>query len=227
MNRRQPVQFTISTALAATTLIALLLAPIAGNLFLILVMQLVTILVAVELLSRNLPQGLMKASEDNCFRLDGGRSRRRSAQERKALRKVRKDLFAVFLIVAITGNVLVLAVHTQILPLPIVGKAFSVFSLDTKEWQDNLQATRVDDMYEAWSRSKRGSTQDAVESQKLLWMGWPIVALGAAAWVLGCMYWLSFAFSKTLQEFESGITARSQKNLHLDVGRMQHQAETQ
>jgi len=60
----------------------------------------------VELLLRKLPAAVKKGVSDNCIRNDGSSSIRRERAERRAVRKLRSEVWFLFLIVLLPLNVL-------------------------------------------------------------------------------------------------------------------------
>lgn len=218
------MQFSLSSLLLLLTLPALLLAPTVGNFYYLMVVQVVIIVGSVELLARNLPARLRDASRDNCYRVNGSWSRRRAAYERRAMFKLRTDLLAVFLIVALSGNALVYLVHSYVMPLPMVAQSFAAFRPNSEAWRDEIRAQRIDDRFEAWNRSQKRESHAATSRRaQLLFGAWPLGLAGGLMWLFGSASLIHLAHVRTLAEFHSGVVIRTNQHVNLDVGRISSQ----
>lgn len=190
------------------------------DLLLIAALQIVLIAIAVEILYRKMPQGLITKAFDNCQRMDGSISHRREKTELKARSRIRSDLWAAFLGVAIVGNLFVGFVHTMVIELPIGLRALAAFDPNHEQFVANLKNSNViaDD---ATSRKARlGSRENTEASQRLLWNVWPIVLCVAILWFLASCYALAFAHRKSLEEYASGLKRRSKEYLMRDLSRI-------
>lgn len=202
--------------------VAILLAEGMSQWFMLLLLQLVAIALLTEIAYRHLPQAVAFASEENCFRMDGSLSERRKARELKAKSKVRTDLFALFLLIAISGNWLAVFVHSQIIPLPLAVQALSVFSFDAEDWHEDLKSLRVADTHSDWYRSQRQVPLTEVDAvQQDLWDGWPFLAALALAWVALSLIVLRVLYIHIVQEFYRGVQQRSHEYVTVDVTRLQ------
>lgn len=99
-------QFNISSILVATLFVAILLGFYQYWLVVVLVIEIALLFVSVELLVRQLPASVKKALWNNCRRADGSLSTRRQGLEQNAVRKLRSEVWMVFLLVVLPLNVL-------------------------------------------------------------------------------------------------------------------------
>lgn len=222
MAKQQKFSFSISAVFLAIAAIALLFSRGLSFWFLLLVTEAVVIYVCVELLTQRMPAALRTQSQANCYRLDGTRSHRRSSREHRALRKVRSDLWAVFLFVAFIGTSGLFVIHTQVFPLNLAADVVSALRDDSADFKGALRQRHVDDKYFRWSRSSSTSSNYEIDQQtRRLWMLWPIVLMLAAASLAACVALIRYAYFRTLREFHDKVTSRATEYLNLDTGRLQ------
>ncbi len=126
---RKHLQFNLGFFFLVTFVVAICLAKKVSIWVILLSAQVLLIQILVAVLCRSIPHSLTKASRDNCFRIGGSISPRRESRERKALSKIRSDLNAVLIIVALAGNWLVLMIDTLVIPLPLATESLAVFGL--------------------------------------------------------------------------------------------------
>ena len=190
------------------------------DLFLLAALQIVVIAVAVEVLYRKMPRGLQAKAFDNCQRMDGSISYHREQTERKARSRIRSDLWAAFLGVAVVGNLFVGFVHTMVIELPIGFRALAAFDPNHKQFVANLQKSNVIAADAASRKARMGSRESTEASQRILWKVWPIVLCIALVWFFASWYALAFAHRKSLEEYASGLKRRSKEYLMRDLSRI-------
>lgn len=194
----------------------------------ILVIELLVVLVSIELLTLRLPEKLFEASIGNCYRIDGSTSTRRLARETKAFRKLRSDLWAVFLMVAGGGTAGLLCINEFIFPFALVSDVVAAAgaSVGSGDFKESLRDYGVDDQFMNWTRTKHRSslaTADALMRQ--VWLLGPVLGLlGMLTLLLGGMA-LRYAYLRALREFYHGVSSRSAEYVTLDCARLQTQAE--
>jgi hypothetical protein len=221
MAKPQRFSFPISAMLLAIAVIALFFTNGLSFMFLLLLTEVIAIYVCVEVLTRQLPPKLHSLSQANCYRLDGTRSHRRSSRERKALRKVRSDLWAAFLIVALVGTGGVYVIHS-VIPLPLAGEVVSALRDDPTDFKGALRQRHVDDKYFHAVRSSSTSSNKEIRQQmQRLWMAWPVILVLAGATLVACLALIRYAYFRTLREFHDNAATRSTEYLNLDTGRLQ------
>lgn len=214
--------FPISAVFLAIAAIALLFSSGLSFWFLLLATELFTIYVCVELLTQRMPASLRTQSLANCYRLDGTRSNRRSSRERSSLRRVRSDLWAVFLIVAFIGTGGIFFIHTQVFPLSLATEVVSALQDDSVDFKGALRQRHIDDKFFQWSRSSSTSSNDEIAQQaRRLWMIWPVVLVLAVASLAACVALIRYAYFRTLREFHDTVTKRATEYLNLDTSRLQ------
>lgn len=147
----------------------------------------------------SLPIQITRVALQNCKRLDGSWSSKRTIKESQKL----ADLFgavalALICAVTITGFALYM-VHSYIIPIPIAANIFSVFDVDAVQWEANIEEGELGDVgaqYEHWSQEQGFSGDSARFWQDFLWDYWPSLAL----WVLvlaALFYWFMAKFYVT------------------------------
>lgn len=215
-----PVRFSIAIVAATAAGAALAIANIPILLFLFAIQALVICVVA-ELLVLRMPAQLRENSEVNCLRMDGTWSHHRASKERHAKSRMRYDLLAVLLMVALTGNCLAFVVN-EIMPIPLAAKAMQLFDPEPDVWKRNLRANRVDEEFERWSIQNAPLDHASVKpQQEFLWSSWPLVAFVGFLWLIGSFAFVKRAYLSILQEFASGVSKRTESNLDRDITRLQ------
>jgi hypothetical protein len=218
------LQYSVGMLVCITAIAALFFMQQMSVVFFVFAVEAVLIFFGVELLHRHMPVKLREARSDNCLRIDGSYSPRRNAHERRALQKVRTDLWAVLLLIVLTGNWLVFFIHSEVIPIPVAFQAVEAFDIDSQAWKQKLRDQRVDLAYEQWTVSKVPTDRQTVESnQMLLWYSWPLVILVVAVWAIGSASFLSRAYLTIVREYASGIAARAELNLNRDITRLHHE----
>ncbi len=204
------------------TLVAILLSSWVGNLLVIICLQFVACLIVTEVLFRGIPTTLLKAAKENCFRLNDSHSDRRESMERKALFKVRTDLWAVALLILFVGNGVLLAVHTLVIPIPLAVSAATAFDADREDWANNLRSLDLDGQYTSWyTNNLQPGRQQAEASMESLWNAWPLVAIALLVWLAASVAFLRFGYLRILSEYQTGIAERADTHLMRDMARAQ------
>lgn len=189
------------------------------ELLFILGVELFVIALATELLTRRVPPVARQISHENRFRVDGSFSPRRSRRENEASMKLRTDLWAVFLIIAVTGNGLALAIHNFVIPIPLGIQALAMFGGDYEEWKRDLEKEGIGGLFQDWHRSRNPEIAAAERARSQLWYAWPFVLLGCGAWAAGSFYILRMGHNRALREYITGVKFRSEENVVLDLSR--------
>ncbi len=215
-------RFRLSAALLTIAVFALFFSRGLSFWFLLLITQLIAISLCIEILTRHIPASLISSSRDNCFRMDGSRSHRRTARERRALRKVGSDLWAVFLMVALFGTGGIYWLNAFVFPASAAGDVISAVLDNPGDLRVALKQRGVDTEYFKWSRStSRKSNVEIRHSQQLLWAIWPAIFILLAVGCVGCCALIRYAYLRSLREFHDGLQRRSNEYLNLDTGRLQ------
>lgn len=197
-----------------------------SNLCFVAMLEFSLLIFGVRLLSRNFPAPLKNAAEQNCFRLDGTRSRHRSHLEAAAAWKLRTDVLAILLIVVLTGNGLALAVHCFVIPIPLGLAAMMSFRMDRESWKDEIATQNIDLRFKADYRERhRASRQETDAVATELWSAWPLVVCGAIGWAIGMQVFATSAYRRALADYSHGIARRAKGYTARDVTRLQHEFE--
>ncbi|MCC7338939.1 MAG: hypothetical protein IT422_27915 [Pirellulaceae bacterium] len=222
MAKHSKFTFPLSALFLAIAPIALLFSRGLSFWFVLLIAELFAIYACVELLTKRMPAALRTQSKANCYRLDGTRSHRRSSRERRSLRKIRSDLWAVFLIVAFIETGGVFFIHTQVFPLSLATEVVSALRDDPADFKGALRQRNIDDKFFRWSRSSSTSSIHDIDQQaRLLWMVWPVILLLVIATLVACVALIRYAYLRTLREFHQAVTKRATEYLNLDTSRLQ------
>ncbi len=222
MSKQPAFSFSMLAVLLLLVLVALTFSRGLSFWILLLVIEAVAIYVSVEMLTQRMPATLRTQSQDNCYRLDGSRSHRRTDLERKAMRKIRSDLWAAFLTVSfvVTGGGFF--VHTYVFPLSLAAEVASALRDNPADFKGELRQRHVDDKFFQWSRSSSTISNREIDQQaQLLWISWPIAFLLASASLVACLALIRFAYFRTLREFHDALSARTTEYLDLDSRRLQ------
>lgn len=215
-------QYFLFVFVCLAAFVALLFLKNISAVMFIFIVEAILILGGVELLHRRMPQQLREARSDNCLRIDGSFSHRRLERERQALAKVRMDLLAVFLLIALSGNWLAFFLHCEVIPLNVAMNAASEFDADTQTWKQRLRDSGVDKTFEEWSVSKAQVDHATVEAQQqLLWYAWPLIIVLVICWMIGSATFLYRAYTNTIRAYALGVASRAEYNVNLDIGRLQ------
>ncbi len=214
-------QFPLSAIMLAVAVCALLFARGLSFWFLLLLTQFIAISLCVEILTRHIPAKLIDAARDNCCRMDGTRSHRRSAREQRAIGKVRSDLWAAFLMVALfcTGGIFMV---NTVFPVSQAGNVVSAMVDNPGNFRSALKDRGVDDKFFKWSRSSsRLSNAEIRKRQNMLWTTWPVVLILMLVGCMGCGALIRYTYLRALREFHAGVDRRTHEYLNLDTGRLQ------
>lgn len=222
MAKHQQFRYLISAAVLAIAAVALLFSVRLSFWLLLLVAQPIAIYACVETLTQRMPASLRTQSQDNCYRLDGTLSSRRASRERKAVRKVRSDLWAAFLVVAFVGTSCVFLIETQVLPFRLGAEVVSALFDDPGDFKGALRQRHVDDKFFHWSRSTSTVSNANIDRQaQLLWISWPAILALVVASFVACVALIRYTYFRTLREFHVKVSARATEYLDLDTGRLQ------
>lgn len=194
----------------------------------ILVIELLVVLVSIELLTLRLPEKLFEASIGNCYRFDGSTSKRRLAREMKAFRRLRSDLWAVFLTVAFGFTAGLVSINEFIFPFALVSDVVVAAgdSVGAGDFKESLREYGVDDQFRDWTRTKhRSSLADADALMRQVWLLGPALGLLSTLTLIFGGLVIRYAYLRALREFYYGVSSRSAEYVNLDTARLQMQSE--
>jgi len=184
--------------------------------------EVVLMVVAVELLTYYMPPNLLSESGANCFRLDGSFSRQRQSRELRALRTVRSDLWAAFLVVGFVATGGVAAIHEYVFPLPLVSEVVDAAVDGSTDFKTALRDRQVDHQFFQWARgSSRRPNAQIHQHMDLLWLTWPVLGFVAIVGLAGCVVVIRYAYLRSLSEFRTGVAKRANEYLNVDTARLQ------
>jgi hypothetical protein len=218
---RRRLQLSIGLLLTLTFAVAVYFAKDVSIWFLLFLTEAFSIVMVVGFLCRGIPSSLTKASRDNCYRMDGSISPRREARERTAKSKIRSDLFAILLMVALSGNWIALAINSLVIPLPVAAETLSAFSFDIDAWRNAIRDRNLDRQYSEWVAMEHDGGVKSDKNQHFVKATFPVVFGAALAWLVGSFLLIWHAYLSTMREYSAGIKSRFTEYLNLDIGRMQ------
>ena len=157
---------------------------ISDFLWIVLLLNLGTMLSTMFALALGFPAPLRKCIERNCFRADGTFSDRRARREMRHLADLALPLLALFAALLLLVNLLATLVHTSVIPLPIAAQAGTEFRLDRQKWRNQIEDTGIRTEYERWYSGREREPRRTELWESVLWHGWSLF-LGTAA-VAGC-----------------------------------------
>lgn len=193
----------------------------AGGWFGFLMLQSVVIWLAYFVLSFGAPASLAKASKDNCYRINGSKSRRRERKEQIALAKFHIDIFATLVLVAISGNLLFIIIDAYVIPLPIASDAISLFSFDMQSWRDKIGDRNLDREYAAFQGLGGLGNTEVLARPHFIKSSFPTLIGTTFIWLLISIYVVRVSYLLSIKQLTNGIRSRSTEYLNADLGRLQ------
>ncbi len=218
---RKYLQFNIVLVLLVSFFVTICLAKNVSIWVILLSSQVLLIQILVAVLCRSIPHSLTKASRDNCYRLSGSISPRRESRERKALSEIRGNLNAVLIIVALSGNWLVLMIDTLVIPLPLATESLAAFSFDANSWREEISDRNLDREYATWRGLGQLGNSEILEQPHFVKTSFPILFGLTLGWIMVSCAFIRNSYLRTMRDFYAGIRSRSTEYLNLDIGRMQ------
>ncbi len=181
------------------------------------------IVFAVEVVARSMPRSLLQQSEDNCFRLDGRKSSRRTREEVTAMAKFKRDLWAIGLMACIALVIGGTAMNFYLVPIPVVLRGAEAFAEAPGNWRAEMGNVGIDVAVESHLRKQyRISPSEANDRAKEIWLAVPIIFIGGLLYlslVVGIAYrWYKLA----LADFRNGLQRRQDANARKDIRHVQH-----
>ena len=107
---RKHSRFSLSFLFVATYVVAVCMSKNLLGFTVVMMMEPVVIWTIVFILMRGIPRGIIKASNNNCYRIDGSVSDRRAATERNSISQVRWNLYFVLIVFCLASDWLYLAI---------------------------------------------------------------------------------------------------------------------
>lgn len=179
-----------------------------------------TAFLVVELLIAFMPTRLRQIAEANRRRPDGTVSLRRSASESKAILRLRKDLWAVLLVVCGCLGTTLFIVHLFVLPLDLGVQSLGSFSLDASEFKSNLKSNSMDRKLEKRIGSQYGlAPRESADVARMMWQGWPMFAAGALFLLFASGFALKWGYMRALHDYASSLSARREQHELRDLAR--------
>ena len=181
------------------------------NFLWLVLLQLAALCVVIELFVRCMPTALRRASQQNCYRVDGTRSDHRTYREWRAQNRLRRDMLAVLILVFLTGNALYFTVENTIAPME---------SVATRVWQRLVGSTESPEAAMHREQVMGASQQDKILSMEDFNLKWPWLACITLGWGVFSFVFVGWGAFRAYKLFAEGVNARSAEHFHLDMTRM-------
>lgn len=168
--------------------------------------QCVALLAVIELFIWFMPTALKRASEQNCYRVDGTRSEHRTYRERRGRNRLRRDMLAVLILVFLTGNALYFTLDRD----------NSLRNLASSIWDRAVGSTDALNIaiHDQYSKSEDQKASGPVFSDKR----WLLLVIGS--WSLVSFLFVGWGAMRAYRTFAEGVNARGAEHFHLDMTRM-------
>lgn len=164
--------------------------------------QCVALLAVIELFVLFMPTALKRASEQNCYRVDGTRSEHRTYRERRGRNRLRRDMLAVLVLVFLTGNALYFTLdHDN-----------SIKKLSTTVWNGAFGSSDSANVVMHRQVSLMGDSAEPVN--------WRFLLVVIGSWALVCFLFVGWGAIRAYRTFAEGVNARGAEHFHLDMTRM-------
>ncbi len=170
-----------------------------------LLIQCVALLVVIELFVRCMPTALRRASQNNCYRVDGTRSDHRTYREWRAHNRLRRDMLAVLILVFLTGNALYYTIEA---PADKVAVHLGQRWFGSARSQPAALLTRD----QALDIVNQDETLSVDKVNRILYL--------TLAWATASFGFLGWGAFRAYKSFAEGVNARSAEHFHLDMTRI-------
>lgn len=199
-------QVTVTFFIVAFILLGAIFSPWGNGWLTILAIEVIAVVVAIELLSQNLPRGIQIALIAFCTRLDGSWSARREAIAEKAIRRFKSELLLAFVFLLIPANFLLLYVDTQLIPFSAAFHVLSEFEMWPSESEADIDEAKKDIVHQA---ELNGMSPRQIDNLKrTLLHTWPaILAVGIALFALAVVFF-KVAYLQALKTLYESIQDR-------------------
>ncbi len=218
---RKFLQFNLGFILSVTFLVAICFAKSVSPWMLLLLFEVVLIWLVLTILYRGVPTSLCNASDANCYRVDGRKSPRRVVRERIARAKIRSDLFAVLILVVMSGNLVVFVLDAVLMPMTIASETLAVFSFDPGSWREKISDQNLDRDFMVWQGLGQFGNSDLYSQPHFVKSSFPILIGTAILWLVGSCVLIRRAYQISLRRFCDGIQSRGNEYFNVDLGRLQ------
>lgn len=164
--------------------------------------QCVALLAVIELFVWFMPTALKRASEQNCYRVDGTRSEHRTYRERRGRNRLRRDMLAVLILVFLTGNALFFTLNRDNAIKRLVANA----------WNGAVGSSDSPNVVIHRELSLKSESDEPIN--------WRLMVIEIGTWALVCFLFVGWGAIRAYKTFAEGVNARSAEHFHLDMTRM-------
>lgn len=160
------------------------------------------------------PYRVIGLARSNCYRKDGRISPNRTKREiRKATSLVGELLLFPLISAGVITGVL-LAIHTFVIPVPLVVDVAQMFSPDAAVWDERTETGELGDVgriYEEWNDERGYSDERNYSVRKFLKRNWFVLALLALAGA-GLTYWfVTGYYVQAVTDYHDGLLRRKER----------------
>jgi hypothetical protein len=124
-----------------------------------------------------IPRSLRQLALSRGCRFDGSYSPRRHGIERWHLFKFVSEALCGPLLVALPVVLTGFLVHQWIVPFGIAVETLAAFHWDADVWRERVEET-ARSTHSAWAQAQGYDDERILALQRMVWTGWPIIALG-------------------------------------------------
>ncbi len=181
------------------------------NLVLVVLLQVAFVVAVVELLVYCMPSSLRKASHQNCFRIGGMRSDRRTAREARARSRLRRDIWPAMVLVMLIGTIMYFVLDGMIAPVSSLSTRVSQAVASQPE--SSAVNAHHDAVIEAGQKGK------LIDSEQFN-LRWPLIIVLVAAWLVISFLVMARVAMLAYKSFSEGVAARTAEYFQLDMSRM-------
>lgn len=174
---------------------------------------------AIAFVALTFPYRMMSLTVANCRRSDGRRSSRRTKREVRKLISLIGDLLLFPVLSTTFVMAIVLAVHTFVIPIPLVVDVMGMFSPDSAVWEERTETGELGDVgriYGKWSDEQGYSSDRAYNVRKFLKRNWFILLLLAIVVVVIAYVFITGYYVSCLKSYHEGLLKRKERYTERD-----------
>lgn len=164
------------------------------------------------------PRSLRQLALSQAFRLDGSYSRRRQAIERWHLLKFVAEALSGPLLVALPVLLIGFLIHQWVVPFGIAWETLAAFHWDTDVWRQQVEES-ARSSHSEWGRARGYDQERILALQRIVWIGWPVIALGLVLGTCGACLVATKYLQKLILEYQRSLQARCLEYRLTDLSR--------
>ncbi len=170
-----------------------------------------------------LPYRLLRFARANCRRMDNSFSRLRAKKELRQLVSFSAEVLMVPILALGLSGAALMAVHTWLIPLPLLEQVISLFEPSFAKWDDNMESGEFGDVgrtYGEFAESAGYSRETAYSMRKTLKHGWWVFAILFVAFAVFIYWFVTNYYLYVVDQYRKGIFERQTEYSRVDEKRM-------